>query len=100
MILMLLAGASLSPPSSPPKLLEQCTAALARKAGGQVDKMTVASTTQYRSKRIIRGQLTVFIGMTPAASGSASTHHLIRADYGFECSARNGRLSHAKLTEP
>jgi hypothetical protein len=91
MILMLLGSASLSPSLVGSDLVGQCDAALARKAGGEVDSMTVTSTTRHRSDIIIRGRLTVFLGMATAAPGSASAHHLIRADYGFECSGRYGR---------
>jgi hypothetical protein len=99
MILMLLAATlSQAPPRS--DMVKLCKATLARKAGGDVDKLTVASTTTSRSGTMLTGRLTVFVGAAPASPGSASPHHLIRADYGFECLVRHGRIRRARLSQP
>jgi hypothetical protein len=99
MIIMLVAAASFQPPLRPTSV-ELCHAALARKVDGQVDKMTVVARTRSKWGTVLAGRLTVFVGMASTPSGSASTHHLIRSEYGFECSVRHGRVRRAKLTQP
>jgi len=100
MILMLLVGASFSQPPVRSDSIELCKAALARKSGGQIQNMTITSTTTSRSGTTSRGRLTIFVGAPSAPAGSANPHHLIRAGYGFECLAKHGRIRRIKLTQP
>jgi hypothetical protein len=96
-MLILLAVVTFSPDA---RIVQLCKPVLARKAGGQIDHMSVSSKSVRRSTTIIRGQLTAFIGMPRAQAGSASAHHLIRADYHYSCSVRRGRILGTSLTQP
>jgi hypothetical protein len=98
MIAILLLAASLHSPAES-HAVELCKPALARKAGGVIDRITVTSATAGKTT-VIRGALTVLIGMPPAPAGSASAHHLIRADYHYSCSTRRGRIVRTTLTQP
>ena len=67
--------------------------ALARKAGGEIATILGVDTSTVHGNSItISGRMTVFVGMGPPASGSASAHHLIRAEYSYRCLVR-GRKS-------
>jgi hypothetical protein len=65
--------------------LKLCRPVLARKAGGEIDVITVRSSRPKPRGRTITGRLTAFLGMGPPAPGSASAHHLIRADFTYRC---------------
>jgi hypothetical protein len=62
-----------------------CRPVLARKAGGEIATLDVASSHTSGGQRVISGKLTAFLGMGHPAAGSASAHHLIRADFTFRC---------------
>lgn len=72
--------------------LKLCRPAIARKAEGEIQVISVSRSYASRKTRLVRGQVTVFVGMGPAPQGSASTHHLIRATYDYSCSVRSGRV--------
>jgi hypothetical protein len=80
--------------------LAACRPALARKAGGDIAEIAVATSSVSGKQRIIRGPMTVFIGMAKAPTGQASTHHLIRANYHYSCWTRHGAVVRTKLTQP
>lgn len=89
---MMLLLAAASPAHYSKATLGVCRPALARKAGGEIDRITIEKSTRWRSTKILHGRLTVFVGMGPPAAGSASAHHLIRAEYHYGCWVRNGRV--------
>src|SRR4051812_10299715 len=72
--------------------LKICRPALARRADGRIDRITVETSSRWRSTTIIRGRLTVFVGMGAPTPGTASAHHLIRAEYRYGCWVRHGRV--------
>ena len=67
-----------------------CRPALAVKAGGEIQTITATSMRKSGRSSIVTGRLTAFIGMGSPQPGSASAHHLIRADFDFRCRI-NGR---------
>jgi hypothetical protein len=83
--------------SSNSSALDLCKPMLARKAGGGIAKIEVISSTISSKGRTLKGQLTAFLGMGPPAPGSASAHHLIRADFGFRCRIDRGRVREATV---
>jgi hypothetical protein len=87
---LLLAAVSLA--HSPDAALKICRPALARKADGQIDRITIETRSRWRSTTIIRGRLTVFVGMGAPTPGTASAHHLIRAEYRYGCWVQHGRV--------
>ena len=91
--LLILAGAVGSPPVD--SALAACRPALERKAQGRIASIDVEAVRVTGSWVVIRGPLTAFIGMAPPALGSASTHHLIRAQYQYICWVRAGRVRRA-----
>ena len=95
----LLLLAAISPAHSSSTALKLCRPALERKAGGEIDRITVEASSRRHSTTILRGRLTVFVGMGEAAPGSASTHHLIRVDYRYRCSVRHGRVTKATIDQ-
>ena len=72
--------------------LQLCRPRLERSAGGQIQTIDVSSERSTRSGLIVSGRLTAFIGMGPPPPGSASTHHLIRAQFDYVCEVRSGRV--------
>jgi len=100
MLATLLAAAALSQPAPDARMLQLCRPVLARKAGGEIDRIAVSSKSVSGRTTVIRGQVTVFIGMPLAPPGSASAHHLIRADYHYGCWARRGRIVRTTLSQP
>lgn len=82
---------------NPDPALAPCKAALERKAGGQIDSIDVQSVHVRRNGRTISGRLTSFAGMSPPPLGSASAHHLIRAEFSFTCRVAGGRVREARL---
>ena len=75
--------------------LALCTPALARRAGGEIATVDVDSFRSGATGQIVRGNLTAFLGMGAAPGGSATTHHLIRADFRYRCRIRHGRVREA-----
>jgi hypothetical protein len=100
MILLLASTITVAQPATATRWLELCRPALARKAGGEIQSITVQSTRIGRRSTIVRGETTVFIGMGTPGPGSASAHHLIRATYHYSCSIRSGRVTRVTLTQP
>ena len=79
--------------------LKLCRPAIARKAEGEIQVISVSRSYASRSTRLVRGQVTVFVGMGPAPKGSASTHHLIRTTYDYSCSVRSGHVRTVTLSQ-
>lgn len=84
-MLLLLGGLSALTSAGSDAALQICRPTLARKAGGDIQTISVTSAQKVRGGFIMAGQLTVFIGMEPPQPGSASAHHLIRANFAFNC---------------
>ncbi|HEX8842699.1 MAG TPA: hypothetical protein VF757_10435 [Sphingomicrobium sp.] len=72
--------------------LQLCRPRLERSAGGQIQTIDVNSERSTRTGLVISGRLTAFIGMGTPATGAASTHHLIRAQFDYICEVRSGRV--------
>jgi hypothetical protein len=83
--------------SSNSSALALCKPVLARKAGGEIAKIAVDSSSGGSNGRTLKGRLTAFLGMGPPAPGSASAHHLIRADFTFRCRVARGRVANASV---
>jgi hypothetical protein len=77
--------------------LKLCCPVLARKAGGEIDTITVGSSRTSGKDRMISGSLTAFLGMAPPAPGSASAHHLIRAEFSYRCTVRRRAVRSASV---
>ncbi len=78
--------------------LELCKPLLARKAGGEITSIDVASTRTTRHRRIMVGRLTALQGMSDPGPGYAKSHHLIRSDFRFQCRLVNRRVREASVT--
>jgi len=100
MFASLLVAAALIQSPADARALQLCKAGLARKAGGEINRITIDSATASGRTRVIRGQVSVFVGMPPAPPGSARAHHLIRADYHYNCQVRRGRIVRTTLVQP
>jgi hypothetical protein len=100
MFASLLVAAALIQSPADARALQLCKAGLARKAGGEINRITIDSATASGRTKVIRGQVSVFVGMPPAPPGSARAHHLIRADYHYNCQVRHGRIVEATLVQP
>jgi len=99
MIAMLFASMAATHMPATSAALQLCRPAIARKAEGQIAVISVSRSYASRRTRVVRGQVTVFVGMGPAAPGSASAHHLIRATYDYSCSVRSGRVRNVALSQ-
>ena len=97
MIDLLLASALAAQPANAERALALCKPILARKAGGEI--ATIETHSAQRSSRglTIRGGLTAFLGMGSPAAGSASTHHLIRANFTYRCRVHGNRVREAAV---
>lgn len=95
-MLSLILAAAMTPPST--TALARCRPVLARKAGGDIDLIALASVRRSGQSTTIRGTLTAFIGMGAPAPGMASAHHLIRASYIYSCTIRSGRVRKAAVS--
>jgi hypothetical protein len=93
---LIIAAASLAQPSGS-AALDLCRPVLARKAGGEIATIEVASYRKERRGSRIGGRLTAFVGMGPPAPGSASAHHLIRTQFDFSCRVYKGRVREAAV---
>jgi hypothetical protein len=82
-------------PETKAQALHLCRPRLERSAGGEIQTIDVRSERSTRSGLIISGRLTAFLGMGAPPPGSASTHHLIRADFTYVCEVRAGRVRYA-----
>lgn len=98
MILLVLAAtsASLGPPAE--SAVKLCRPVLARKAGGEIATIAIGSARASKRDVTIEGPLTAFLGMGPPAPGSASAHHLIRADFTYRCTVRRHIVRSATVT--
>ena len=92
--LLLLSASGLASSSD---VLNLCKPVLARKAGGEISTISVTWSHPERRGWKIGGRMTAFLGMGPPAPGSASAHHLIRAEFSFRCRVRKGRVSEAAV---
>lgn len=72
--------------------LQLCRPALAKRVSGDISAIAVGASSRARGWTVIRGSMRALIGMGDAPPGSASTHHLIRADYGFICWVTDTRV--------
>jgi len=96
--LLLLAAVTASSPDA--EVLAECKPALQKKAGGEIQSIAVDAKSETGGWVVIRGPMTTFIGMSAAPPGSASTHHLIRAEYQYVCWVRGGRVRKTTLLQP
>jgi hypothetical protein len=95
-----LAAAMLAPqPPSANSALALCRPALARKANGEIAAMSVERPVVRGNTTAVTGRITVFVGMGAPAAGSASAHHLIRAEYGYRCFIRSGKVRKTTLSQ-
>ena len=99
MIALLLASTASAHVPGTSAAMQLCRPAIARKAEGEIQVISVSRSYASRRTRLVRGQVTVFVGMTAATPGSASTHHLIRATYDYSCSVRSGRVRTVILSQ-
>jgi hypothetical protein len=97
MIVLILAQAVAAQAAQANGALELCRPVLARKAGGEIATIEVESVRAASRGRTIEGRLSAFLGMGPPPPGSASTHHLIRAEFTYRCRVRGGRVREARL---
>ena len=98
MVLMLLLAA-IGPANSSSPALGLCRPVLERKAGGEMDRITVDKSSRWRGTTTLNGRITVLVGMGTPAPRSASAHHLIRADYRYRCWVRHGRVTKATIEQ-
>jgi hypothetical protein len=98
MILLAALMASASAIPSIDDLLHICRPALARRAGGDIQMISPTSMRKSGSGYVIEGKLTAFVGMAPPEAGSASAHHLIRADFDFACRTAGRNVRQATVT--
>jgi hypothetical protein len=96
MILLILAATSASQPAE--SAVKLCRPVLARKAGGEIATIAIGSARAGKRDVTIEGPLTAFLGMGPPAPGSASAHHLIRADFTYRCTVRRRIVRSATVT--
>lgn len=96
MIALLFAAVAM-PHATHQSALSHCRPILARKAGGEIATISVGSRRTTARGETITGSLTAFLGMAPPPPGSASTHHLIRADFTFRCTVRRGVVRSASV---
>ena len=80
--------------------LALCRPALARKAEGEIATISIASSEVHRSERVIRGELTAYLGRQIAGPGTAVPHHLIRATFDYGCWVKSGRVRKTTLKQP
>jgi len=85
--------------SSTSTALKVCRPAIARKAEGEIAEISVSRSYEAGATRLVRGQVTIYVGMGPPAKGSASAHHLIRSTYDFSCSVRGKRVRSVTLSQ-
>ncbi len=65
--------------------VQLCRPELAKRVSGDISAITAAASSETRGWTVIRGSMRALIGMGDAPTGTARTHHLIRADYDFIC---------------
>jgi hypothetical protein len=77
--------------------LDLCRPILARKAGGEISAIEVTSFDARRKDIVINGRLIAFLGMGPPPPGSASAHHLVRAQFTYRCTVQRARVRSASV---
>jgi hypothetical protein len=98
MIMLILAALASAKAPSTQSAIARCRPALERKVEGQIDTLSVNSSRVVGRSRLLRGRLTAFLGMGPPGPGSASAHHLIRADFQFRCEASRSGVRSTSAT--
>jgi len=99
MLDLFIAMAVAAHPASTRSALALCRPALARKAEGEIATIDVATRKVRGRSTTITGRVTVFVGMARPAPGTASAHHLIRADYEYACVVRGGKVRKTTLSQ-
>ena len=99
MILLILSGLLASTGAYSDDALQLCRPTLARKAGGEIQTIGATSVRKIRGGYAIAGNMTVFIGMGTPQPGSASAHHLIRADFDFSCRTTGRKVRKATVSQ-
>lgn len=89
---MVVAALGTSNPLNSDEAVNLCRSQLARKVGGDIQDVTATSLRKSGHVSTLKGEVTAFIGMGPPQSGSASAHHLIRAEFEFRCKISGGRI--------
>ena len=97
-MILLILSATAAIPAGADEAMELCRPALARKIDGEIETLTPTSVRKKGRKLLIEGQLTAFLGMPKPAPGSASAHHLIRAEFDFRCRTSGGRVRRTSVT--
>jgi hypothetical protein len=72
--------------------LRLCRPTLEKRVSGEISAIDVEASLSRRGWTVIRGPMRALIGMGEPPPGSASTHHLIRADYDFICWVNDSRI--------
>jgi|KBSMisStandDraft_5_1062788.scaffolds.fasta_scaffold680304_2 hypothetical protein len=99
MIVLLSAAMMASPATTADAALAMCRPAIERRAGGRISTIAVDKSKIGTSATTIGGPLTIFVGIGPPIAGSASAHHLIRADYRYQCMVRGKRVREVILSQ-
>jgi hypothetical protein len=86
-------------PPSANSALALCRPALARKANGDIAELNIERSVVRGNATTVTGRITVFVGMGAPVAGSASAHHLIRAQYGYRCVVRSGKVRTTTLSQ-
>lgn len=98
MILLWILMANASAIPSVDDVLKICRPALARKVGGDIQMISPTSMRKDGRGYLIKGKLVAFVGMAPPQAGSASAHHLIRANFDFGCRTAGRNVRHTTVT--
>lgn len=87
MIALILAAAATqqADAASVQSALQLCRPKLEQRVSGQISAISIDASLERDGWTVIRGPMRALIGMGDPEPGHASTHHLIRADYGFIC---------------
>lgn len=78
--------------------LQLCQPKLAKRVSGDISEVTVNAFSTARGWTVIRGPMRALIGMGEPGPGSASAHHLIRADYDYICWIHDKKVIKINLT--
>jgi hypothetical protein len=97
MLTLLMAAAAATTPPAVNTALDLCRPVLATKAGGEISAIEVTSFHLGRKDIAINGRLIAFLGMGPPPPGSASAHHLIRAQFTYRCTVQRARVRSASV---
>ncbi len=98
MILLPALMASASAIPSVDDVVQICRPVLARKIGGDIQTISQTSMRKSGKGYVVKGKLMAFVGMAAPQAGSASTHHLIRANFDFRCRTAGKNVRETTVT--